>query len=97
MLQRRLLAGSASTAESEQESDGGGEAMSLDMQLTESPDGGLTVTTAGTRQVPENPEGSHQVSRRLARDEENILRHRDPEDLGYSDYDQYYEDREPEL
>ncbi|MDW2744996.1 MULTISPECIES: type IV conjugative transfer system coupling protein TraD [Atlantibacter] len=97
MLQRRLLAGSASTAESEQESDGGGEAMSLDMQLTESPEGGLTVTTAGTRQVPENPEGSHQVSRRLARDEENILRHRDPEDPGYSDYDQHYEDREPEL
>lgn len=54
--------------------------------------GGLTVMTAGKNVTPE----AHKVNRRLAQDEENILRHRDPDDPGYSDHDYDYDDREPE-
>ena len=67
------------------------------MDITESPDGGLIVTTAGARQTPESPDETNQTSRRLARDEENILRHRDPQDPGYSDYDLNYDEREHDL
>lgn len=77
--------------------ESGGETLSLEMQVTENADGGLSVTTAGAKPVPETPEETHHVNRRLAREEENILRHRDPDVPGYSDYDQHYEDREPEL
>lgn len=96
MLQRRLQSGADASGTSAQESEGG-ESMSLEMQVTESADGGLTVTTAGAKPVQDTPEEPHNVNRRLAREEENILRHRDPDDPGYSDYDQHYEDREPEL
>lgn len=96
MLQRRLQSGADASGTSAQESEGG-ESMSLEMQVTESADGGLNVTTAGAKTVPDTPEEPHNVNRRLAREEENILRHRDPDDPGYSDYDQHYEDREPEL
>ncbi|MCV2512477.1 type IV conjugative transfer system coupling protein TraD (plasmid) [Leclercia pneumoniae] len=96
MLQRRLQSGGGASGTSDPESEGG-ESMSLEMQVTENADGGLSVTTAGAKPVPETPEETHHVNRRLAREEENILRHRDPDDPGYSDYDQHYEDREPEL
>lgn len=96
MLQRRLQSGADASGTSAQESEGG-ESMSLEMQVTESADGGLNVTTAGAKPVQDTPEAPHNVNRRLAREEENILRHRDPDDPGYSDYDQHYEDREPEL
>jgi len=86
-----------STASTDPQDENGGETLSLDMQISENPDGGLNVTTAGVRQTQESPDEPHQASRRLARDEENILRHRDPEDPGYSDYDQHFEDREYEL
>lgn len=87
----------AAASEDAQAEESAGESLSLEMQVTESADGGLTVTTAGAKPVPETPEETHSVNRRLAREEENILRHRDPDDLGYSDYDQHYEDREHEL
>lgn len=96
MLQRRLQSGGGASGTSDPESEGG-ESMSLEMQVTENADGGLSVTTAGAKPVPETPKENHHVNRRLAREEENILRHRDPDDPGYSDYDQHYEDREPEL
>lgn len=66
------------------------------MHLSERGDGGLTVMTAGKNVTPEAPGEAHQVNRRLAQDEENILRHRDPDDPGYSDHDYDYDDREPE-
>ena len=87
----------AAASEDTQAEESAGESLSLEMQVTESADGGLTVTTAGAKPVPETPEETHHVNRRLAREEENILRHRDPDDPGYSDYDQHYEDREHEL
>ncbi|MBM6608350.1 type IV conjugative transfer system coupling protein TraD [Enterobacteriaceae bacterium RIT814] len=87
----------AAASEDAQAEESAGESLSLEMQVTESADGGLTVTTAGAKPVPETPEETHSVNRRLAREEENILRHPDPDDPGYSDYDQHHEDREHEL
>jgi len=97
MLQRRLTTGAGSANATEDDTQAGGESMNLDMHVTERADGGLAVTTAGKTVPDERPAEDHKVNRRLAQDEENILRHRDPEDPGYSDYDQHYEDREPEL
>ncbi|ELU5570848.1 type IV conjugative transfer system coupling protein TraD [Escherichia coli] len=95
ILQRaRQRPPAASTAAQEED---GGETLSLDMDITESPDGGRIVTTAGARQTTESPDETNQTSRRLARDEENILRHRDPQDPGYSDYDLNYDEREYDL
>lgn len=87
----------ATASEDTQAEESAGESLALEMQVSESTDGGLTVTTAGAKPVTDTPEEPHNVNRRLAREEENILRHRDPDDPGYSDYDQHYEDREPEL
>lgn len=97
MLQRRLTTGTGSANATEDDTQAGGESMNLDMHVSERADGGLAVTTAGKSVTHEGPAEDHKVNRRLAQDEENILRHRDPEDPGYSDYDQHYEDREPEL
>lgn len=85
------------TDSDQQDAQEGGESMNLDMHVSERADGGLAVTTAGKTAPDGRPAEDHKVNRRLAQDEENILRHRDPEDPGYSDYDQHYEDREPEL
>ena len=97
MLQRRLTTGTGNANATEDDTQAGGESMNLDMHVSERADGGLAVTTAGKSVTHEGPAEDHKVNRRLAQDEENILRHRDPEDPGYSDYDQHYEDREPEL
>ncbi|HCR4046042.1 TPA: type IV conjugative transfer system coupling protein TraD [Citrobacter freundii] len=75
----------------------GGESMNLDMQVTVRPDGELTVTTAGKPVSPDRPDEEHRTNRQLARDEENILRHRDADDPGYDENDHHYYDREPEL
>lgn len=97
MLQRRLISGANNANEADPDTEAGGESMNLDMDLSERGDGGLIVTTAGQSATPESPTDLHRVNRQLAQDEENILRHRDPDDPGYSDYDHDYHDREPEL
>ena len=97
MLQRRLISGANNANEADPDTEAGGESMNLDMHLSERGDGGLIVTTAGQSATPESPTDLHRVNRQLAQDEENILRHRDPDDPGYSDYDHDYHDREPEL
>jgi len=97
MLQRRLISGANNANEADPDTEAGGESMNLDMHLSERGDGGLIVTTAGHSATPESPTDLHRVNRQLAQDEENILRHRDPDDPGYSDYDHDYHDREPEL
>ncbi len=87
------------TTESDQQGDenAGGESMNLEMHVSERADGGLSITTAGHPSDPEHAAETHRVSRQLAQEEENILRHREPDDPGYSDYDQHYDDREPDL
>ncbi|WP_368894274.1 type IV conjugative transfer system coupling protein TraD [Kluyvera ascorbata] len=87
----------SSDSDQQAEDNTGGETMNLDMKVTALPDGGLSMTTVGKTVPPETPTDAHRTNRQLAQDEENILRHRDPDDPGYSDFDQHYEDREPEL
>lgn len=96
-LQRRLLTGANNVNGADADSEAGGESMNLEMQVSERADGGLSLTTAGQPITPENPTETRRVSRQLAQEEENILRHREPGDPGYSDYDQHYDDREPDL
>lgn len=97
MLQRRLNQESNGAEEGSTASETGGESMNLDMQVTVRPDGELTVTTAGKPVSPDRPDEEHRTNRLLARDEENILRHRDADDPGYDENDHHYYDREPEL
>lgn len=96
MLNRRKQqVGSPSTEE-----DGeGGEMMNLDMKVVTLPDGGQQLMTAGTE--VEQGDGSHEnayhgATRSMAREEENILYHRDPEDPGYETHDFDHYDGEPE-
>lgn len=82
-----------------EETESGGETQELKMQVTELADGGLQVTTAGkTPSSQENPDG-RKTNRRMADEEENILRHRHKDDPGYSemDMDRYEDDGEHEL
>lgn len=78
--------------------ESGGETQELEMSVKELADGGLQVITAGKQ--PELPEGRDDMkaNRRMADDEENILRHRHTDDPGYSAEDlERYEDGEHEL
>lgn len=96
-LQRRLLTGANNVTGADADSEAGGESMNLEMHVSERADGGLSITTAGHPPEPEHAAETHRVNRQLAQEEENILRHREPDDPGYSDYDQHYDDREPDL
>lgn len=97
MLKRRLNTGANSGGEEDQTSDSAGESMNLDMKVTVLPDGGLSLTAAGKSEVPQAPDEVHRTSRQMAKEEENILLHRQADDPGYDENDQHYYDREPEL
>lgn len=77
----------------------GGESMNLDMKVATLPDGELQLTTAG---IPEDLEDEmhgnayHKATRSMAREEENILHHRHPDDPGYDQYDFDHYDGEQE-
>jgi len=75
----------------------GGESLNLEMDVTELADGGLQLTTAGTDRAEDNVPEHHRASRRMAQEEENILRHREHDDPGYdADYARHYDDGELE-
>lgn len=77
----------------------GGETVNLDMKVTTLPDGELQLTTAGIAEDFKDEMHSnayHKATRSMAREEENILHHRHPEDPGYDDHDFEYYDGEPE-
>ncbi|HBC6265540.1 type IV conjugative transfer system coupling protein TraD [Citrobacter freundii] len=97
MLHRARQRPAVTGAGPQEDGGAGGESMNLDMQVTVRPDGELTVTTAGKPVSPDRPDEEHRTNRLLARDEENILRHRDADDPGYDENDHHYYDREPEL
>ena len=97
MLHRARQRPAVTGAGPQEDGGAGGESMNLDMQVTVLPDGALTVTTAGKPVSPDRPDEEHRTNRLLARDEENILRHRDADDPGYDENDHHYYDREPEL
>ena len=87
----------ADAAESN-ESEGGGEAQELRMQVTQLENGGLELKTAGqpgTASGHHNEDGN--TRQRMEREEENILVNRHPEDPGFdeADFERDY-DGEPE-
>jgi hypothetical protein len=69
------------------------------MQVTELAEGGLQVTTAGKIPSAQETPDARKTNRRMADEEENILRHRHKDDPGYSemDMDRYEDDGEHEL
>lgn len=90
------------TANPDADGDGngeGGESMNLDMKVVPLPDGELQLMTAG---VPEELEDEmlgnayHKATRSMAREEENIIHHRHPDDPGYDDHDFSHYDGEHE-
>ncbi|AOQ02269.1 TPA: type IV conjugative transfer system coupling protein TraD [Salmonella enterica] len=97
MLHRARQRPAASESEQQTEDNGGGESMNLEMKVTELPDGGLSVTTAGKPVAPVKTEEAYRANRQLAQEEENILLHRDADDPGYDENDQHYYDREHDI
>lgn len=89
----------SASASPEEDGSGEGETMDLDMKVTTWEDGEWLLTTAG---APEHRDDemqgndSHRATRHMAREEENILHHRHPDDPGYHDYDFDHNDGEPE-
>lgn len=89
----------SASASPEEDGSGEGETMDLDMKVTTWEDGEWLLTTAG---APEHRDDemqgndSHRATRHMAREEENILHHRHPDDPGYHDYDFDHYDGEPE-
>ena len=97
MLQKARQRPNASGNDQQGDESAAGETLNLDARITPNSDGGITVTTSGkTARTDTSPE-THQTNKRLAQDEENILLHRNPDDPGYGEHDQHYDDREPEL
>ena len=83
---------------STEETESGGEAQELEMAVRELEDGGLQITTAGKQPEQQESREDNKASRRMADEEENILRHRHNDDPGYSMDDlERYEDGEHDL
>ncbi|EGB6316733.1 type IV conjugative transfer system coupling protein TraD [Salmonella enterica] len=97
MLQKARLRPATTGTDQQGEGDAAGESLNLDVRVAQQGDGGLTVTTAGKKTPQDVSQEAQQANRRLAQDEENILRHRHPHDPGYDENDQHYDDREPDL
>jgi type IV conjugative transfer system coupling protein TraD len=68
------------TGDAEDEESDGGEAPTLDMKVVTLADGALELKTAGTVASDEDAPGTVRASKSMAQEEENILRHREPED-----------------
>lgn len=81
------------TGEAEEDESDGGEVPTLDMKVVTLADGGLALKTAGTVPREEDAPGITRASKSLAQEEENILRHREPED----EQGPYHHDGEHEL
>lgn len=97
MLHRARQRPATSESDQQTEDNGGGESMNLEMKVTELPDGGLSVTTAGKPVTTDKPDEAYRTNRQLAQEEENILLHRDADDPGYDENDQHYYDREHDI
>lgn len=97
MLQKARQRPNASGNDQQGEDSAAGETMNLNARITPNSEGGITVTTSGIKARTDVSPETHQTSKRLAQDEENILLHRHPDDPGYGEHDQHYDGREPEL
>lgn len=69
------------------------------MKVTQLADGGLELTTAGHAVSPEQKgKDDNAANRQMARNEENIIRHRHHDDPGYDEADfERYDEGEHEL
>ncbi len=75
------------------DTESGGEAQELSMEITELAEGGLQINTAGKNPTQQESHDAPKANRRMADEEENILRHRDQSDPGFSELDmERYED-----
>ncbi|QOV66460.1 type IV conjugative transfer system coupling protein TraD [Kosakonia pseudosacchari] len=99
LLNRARLRPSATGTEDAQNAESGGEVQEFQMKVTQLADGGLELTTAGHNSSPEQKaRDDNAANRRMARDEENIIRHRQNDDPGYDEADfERYDDGEHEL
>lgn len=83
----------------EEDGSGEGETMDLDMKVTSWEDGEWQLTTAGASEGRDDEmqgNDSQRATRHMAREEENILHHRHPDDPGYDQFDFDHYDGEPE-
>lgn len=99
LLNRARLRPSAAVTEDAQNTESGGEAQELQMKVTQLADGGLELTTAGHAVSPEQKgKDDNAANRQMARNEENIIRHRHHDDPGYDEADfERYDEGEHEL
>lgn len=81
------------------DTESGGEVQELSMEISELAEGGLQINTAGKNPTQQDGHDVPKTNRRMADEEENILRHRHKDDPGYSemDMDSYEDDGEHEL
>lgn len=88
LLNRARLKPATGATEEAQGTESGGEAQELNMKIVQLADGGLEMTTAGqaVKSSPDKQE-PHSASRRMEREEENILIHRHLEDPGFDESD----------
>lgn len=98
-LNRARLKPATAATDDVQNAETGGEAQELLMKVTQLTDGGLELTTAGHAASPEQKaKDDNAANRRMAREEENIIRHRHHDDPGYDEGDfERYDDGEHEL
>jgi len=68
------------TGDAEDEESDGGEVPTLDMKVVTLANGGLELKTTGIVPRDEDAPGTVRASKSMAQEEENILRHREPED-----------------
>ncbi|AGN88312.1 type IV conjugative transfer system coupling protein TraD [Enterobacter sp. R4-368] len=99
LLNRARLKPATAATDDVQNAESGGEAQELLMKVTQLTDGGLELTTAGHAASPEQKaKDDNAANRRMAREEENIIRHRHHNDPGYDEGDfERYDDGEHEL
>ncbi|WOZ79960.1 type IV conjugative transfer system coupling protein TraD [Kosakonia sacchari] len=99
LLNRARLKPATAATDDVQNAETGGEAQELLMKVTQLTDGGLELTTAGHAASPEQKaKDDNAANRRMAREEENIIRHRHHNDPGYDEGDfERYDDGEHEL
>lgn len=95
LLQRRLKS-TANGVDDTDDDNSAGETMNLDMRVAVRDDGGLTVSSANAPAVKTESERQMTTTQRMAQEEENILRHHEPDSPVFTDYPEHYFDGEPE-
>jgi len=88
LLDRARRKPATGTAGEAPDAESGGETQELTMKIVQLADGGLELTTAGQKEkhVPES-KGQPDASRRMEKEEENILVHRHHDDPGFDESD----------